>query len=153
MSIRSYVRSTDCNGESRRQDIVSRVDVSVMDSPALRTVPLSDSKRQFINYVTAMSASLTRWKPSVNFYQFTTIPLSCQLFDRDAKNTNPDNSCHFYLLIFHLTQPGIIVAPLGHWRTLNQNSNTLNAATAATFTDMGHAATVGDTLVEVAAIG
>lgn len=56
-------------------------------------------------------------------------------------------------LVKDMTQPGIVVAPLGHWRTLNQNSNTLNAATAATFTDMGHAATVGDTLVEVAAIG
>jgi anaerobic selenocysteine-containing dehydrogenase len=55
------------------------------------------------------------------------------------------------VLVKDIAQPGIIVAPLGHWRAFNQNNNTLNASTSSTFTDMGHGATVGDTLVEVAA--
>jgi hypothetical protein len=76
LSIRSYVRSTDCNCESRSQNVICRIDVSVVKSPTTRTFPLTYIKRQFINYVTAMSASFTRWKPSVNFYQFTTVPLA-----------------------------------------------------------------------------
>lgn len=48
-----------------------------------------------------------------------------------------------------MTQPGVIVAPLGYWRKLNGQHNTLNAATSSAFTDMGHAAAVGDSLVEV----
>jgi len=48
-----------------------------------------------------------------------------------------------------MTQPGVIVAPLGYWRKLNGAHNTLNAATSSAYTDMGHAAAVGDSLVEV----
>jgi anaerobic selenocysteine-containing dehydrogenase len=48
-----------------------------------------------------------------------------------------------------ITRPGIVVAPPGYWCKLSHAGNTINAATAATFTDMGHAAAVGDALVEV----
>ncbi len=52
-----------------------------------------------------------------------------------------------------MTQPGIIVTPLGYWRKLNGAHNTINAATSSAYTDMGHAAAVGDSLVEVVLIG
>jgi len=51
-----------------------------------------------------------------------------------------------------ITRPGVVVAPLGYWRKLSHAGNTINAATAATFADMGHAAAVGDSLVEVASV-
>ncbi|MBW4546935.1 MAG: molybdopterin oxidoreductase family protein [Symplocastrum torsivum CPER-KK1] len=51
-----------------------------------------------------------------------------------------------------ITRPGVVVAPLGYWRKLSHAGNTINAATAATFADMGHAAAVGDSLVEVALV-
>jgi len=51
-----------------------------------------------------------------------------------------------------ITRPGVVVAPLGYWRKLSLAGNTINAATASTYADMGHAAAVGDCLVEVAAI-
>jgi len=51
-----------------------------------------------------------------------------------------------------VVQPGVIAAAIGHWRKLSASASTLNAATAATFADLGHTAAVGGTLVEVAAI-
>lgn len=49
------------------------------------------------------------------------------------------------------TRPGVVVAPLGYWRKLSR-TGTINAATSPTFADMGHAAAVGDSLVEVALV-
>jgi anaerobic selenocysteine-containing dehydrogenase len=49
------------------------------------------------------------------------------------------------------TRPGVVVAPLGYWRKLSR-TGTVNAATSPTFADMGHAAAVGDSLVEVALV-
>jgi anaerobic selenocysteine-containing dehydrogenase len=57
------------------------------------------------------------------------------------------------LYISDMTRPGLVVAPLGYWRKLSHAGNTINAATSGTFADMGHAAAVGDSLVEVAAVG
>ena len=51
-----------------------------------------------------------------------------------------------------ITRPGVVVAPLGYWRKLSAAGNTINAATASTFADMGRAAAVGDCLVEVASV-
>ncbi|MEM9979803.1 MAG: molybdopterin-dependent oxidoreductase, partial [Cyanobacteria bacterium P01_D01_bin.2] len=53
-------------------------------------------------------------------------------------------------LVNDMTRQGVVVAPLGYWRKLNPAGGTVNAATSATFTDMGHTAAVGDSLVEVA---
>ena len=52
-------------------------------------------------------------------------------------------------LINDMTRQGVIVAPLGYWRKISHANNTVNAATSATFSDLGHAAAVGDSLVEV----
>lgn len=43
--------------------------------------------------------------------------------------------------------PGIVVATLGYWRQLNQG--TVNSISSAEFTDMGHAPSFSDNLVEV----
>lgn len=48
-----------------------------------------------------------------------------------------------------ITLEGVVVAPLGYWRKISHGQNTVNAATSATFTDLGHTAAVGDSLVEV----
>jgi anaerobic selenocysteine-containing dehydrogenase len=51
-----------------------------------------------------------------------------------------------------ITQPGVVVAPLGYWCKLSLAGNTINAVTSTTFADLGHAATVGDSLVEVSLV-
>ena len=76
MSIRSYVRSTDCHCESRSQNIVSCVDVSIVDSSTFGTLPFPDLQRQLIHYKATISASFTRRKKAVNFHQFSTVPLA-----------------------------------------------------------------------------
>jgi anaerobic selenocysteine-containing dehydrogenase len=43
--------------------------------------------------------------------------------------------------------PGIVVATLGYWRQLNEG--TVNSISSAEFTDMGHAPSFSDNLVEV----
>jgi len=43
--------------------------------------------------------------------------------------------------------PGIVVATLGYWRQLN--NGTVNAISSAEFTDMGHAPSFSDNLVQV----
>jgi hypothetical protein len=76
MSIRSYVRSTDCNCESRSQNITTGIDISVMGCSAFWTLPLSDAQWQLIDYKTTVSASLTRWEKAIYLYQFSTVPLA-----------------------------------------------------------------------------
>ena len=44
--------------------------------------------------------------------------------------------------------PGVVVATLGYWRQLNEG--TVNCISSAEFTDMGHAPSFSDNLVEVA---
>jgi anaerobic selenocysteine-containing dehydrogenase len=43
--------------------------------------------------------------------------------------------------------PGLVVASLGYWRQLNDG--TVNSISSAAFTDMGHAPSFSDNLVEV----
>lgn len=47
-------------------------------------------------------------------------------------------------------QPGVIVATLGYWRQLNKG--TVNCISSAEFTDMGHAPSFSDNLVEVRSV-
>lgn len=56
-------------------------------------------------------------------------------------------------LLDDMTRQGVVVAPLGYWRKISHANNTVNAATSATFTDLGHTAAVGDSLVEVEPVG
>ena len=83
--IRSYVRSTDfhrwcfAHREHRKpcgENILCGIDISVVMCLALRTIPLPNIKRQFINNVTALSTALAARKPSVNLNQRPTIPLA-----------------------------------------------------------------------------
>jgi anaerobic selenocysteine-containing dehydrogenase len=69
-----------------------------------------------------------------------------------VKVFNERGSFQVPAIISEITRPGVVVAPLGYWRKLSHAGNTINAATSATFTDMGHAAIVGDALVEVAQV-
>ncbi len=48
-----------------------------------------------------------------------------------------------------MTRAGVVIAPIGYWRKISHANNTVNAATSATFTDLGRTAAVGDSLVEV----
>jgi anaerobic selenocysteine-containing dehydrogenase len=52
-------------------------------------------------------------------------------------------------LIGAVVQPGLIVAPMGHWRKFSRGHATVNAATPTAFADLGHAPTFSDNLVEV----
>jgi hypothetical protein len=76
LSIRSYVRSTDCNCESRSQNVMCRVNVSIVESPAIRTIPLSNTKRQLIDYKIAFPTLFTGWEKAIYFHQGATIPLA-----------------------------------------------------------------------------
>lgn len=46
-------------------------------------------------------------------------------------------------------RPGLIVAPMGHWRKFSRSRATVNAATPTAFADLGHAPSFSDNLVEV----
>ncbi len=76
MSIRSYVRSTDCNGVSHRQNILGCVDIPVVVRPAVGAIPFPDIQRQLFNNVTAMPTALRTREPSVNLHQGSTVPKS-----------------------------------------------------------------------------
>ncbi len=66
-----------------------------------------------------------------------------------VKIYNDRGSFQVPAMLNDMTSQGVVVAPLGYWRKISHTNNTVNAATSATFTDMGHAAAVGDSLVEV----
>ena len=77
MSIRSYVRSTDSNCESRSQNIFPSIDVSINALCATaRTIPTTNTQWQFIYYETAMVTPLTARKKSVNLDQFSPVPFT-----------------------------------------------------------------------------
>jgi hypothetical protein len=79
MPIRSDVRSTDYHRQPGGENIVGGIDVSVVVCPTFRAIPLSDIKRQFINNVTAVPTAFRTRKPTVNFYQCSTVPLALVL--------------------------------------------------------------------------
>ena len=77
MVIRSYVRSTDCHCESRSQNIFSCIDIPVdACSHTARTIPTTNTQRQFIHYKTAMVTTLTTREKSVNFDQCSPVPFT-----------------------------------------------------------------------------
>jgi hypothetical protein len=47
-----------------------------MVHPTIRTLPLPDTQRHFLNNMPAVFASFRAGKPAVNFYQFPTVPLA-----------------------------------------------------------------------------
>ncbi|HWG05796.1 MAG TPA: molybdopterin oxidoreductase family protein [Beijerinckiaceae bacterium] len=48
-------------------------------------------------------------------------------------------------------RPGVVVAPLGHWRKFSRSHSTVNAANSSVLADLGNAPTFSDNLVEVEA--
>ncbi len=77
MVIRSYVRSTDSHCESRSQNILSCVDVSVdAFSFTIGTIPSTNTQGQLIYHKTAMVTSLTTRKKSVNLDQCSPVPIT-----------------------------------------------------------------------------
>jgi anaerobic selenocysteine-containing dehydrogenase len=44
---------------------------------------------------------------------------------------------------------GVVVAPLGYWRSLSRAKATVNALNPGTYADLGRAPTFSDTLVEI----
>src|SRR4028119_2177551 len=75
MPIRSYVRSTDYHRKPCGENILCGINVSVMVRSTFWTIPLPNIKRQFINNMTAVPTALRARKPTVNFYQCSTVPL------------------------------------------------------------------------------
>ena len=47
-----------------------------MVHPTIRTLPLPDTQRHFLNNMPSIFASFKTGKPAVNFYQFPTVPLA-----------------------------------------------------------------------------
>ena len=66
-----------------------------------------------------------------------------------VKVFNDRGSFQVPAIVSDMTRSGVAIAPLGYWRKLSLANNTINAATSSAFADMGHAAAVGDALVEV----
>ena len=79
MPIRSYTRSTDRNRVSHGQDVLGRIDVSVMVGATLRAVPFPNIQRQPLNDMAAMATALRTGEPLVNLDQGSAIPLSLVL--------------------------------------------------------------------------
>jgi hypothetical protein len=100
MPIRSYVRSTDANRKSSGENILGGINVSVVVRSTLWTSPLSNIKRQFIDYVTAMSTTFRAGKASVNFNQRPTVPLALvfQLSNQLGPASISDRLCKFVVL-------------------------------------------------------
>ncbi len=46
-------------------------------------------------------------------------------------------------------RPGVVVAPLGHWRKFSRSAGTVNAVNSAALADLGNAPTFSDNLIEV----
>ena len=46
-------------------------------------------------------------------------------------------------------RPGVVVAPLGHWRKFSRAAGTVNAVNSAALADLGNAPTFSDNLIEV----
>ncbi len=101
MPIRSYTRSTDCNGVSHRQNIFRGVDIPVVECPAVGTLPLPHIQRQFINNVTAISTAFRTGEPTVNFYQVSTITLGfiLQLSDKLTPASIADSTGKFMVFL------------------------------------------------------
>lgn len=70
----SYVRSTDRNGVSHRQNIPSCINIPIVMDIAARAIPLTDTQWQLFNNVTAAATSFRTRKPSINLNQISTIP-------------------------------------------------------------------------------
>jgi len=51
-----------------RQNIFCRIDIAVVISPTLRTLPFANVQRQLLNNVTAVSTAQRTRKPAVYFY-------------------------------------------------------------------------------------
>jgi hypothetical protein len=47
------------------------------------------------------------------------------------------------------TQPGVIVATLGYWRSRNRGGGAVNVISSDQFVNMGHAPSLSDNLVQV----
>jgi anaerobic selenocysteine-containing dehydrogenase len=48
--------------------------------------------------------------------------------------------------------PGIVVATLGYWRSLNRSDGSVNSISSAEFCSLGRAPTFSDNLVQVARV-
>ncbi len=83
LAIRSYSCSTDIlgiatkYGKSCRKYILCCVDIAVNAlSTAARAVPTTDTQRQFINNMFAVSTTFRTGFPAVNLHQCSTVPLA-----------------------------------------------------------------------------
>ncbi len=76
MPIRSYVRSTDFHRKPCGEYILGCVNIPVMVSPTLRTLPFSDGQRQLFNDVSTIATPFGTRKPTVNLDQCTPIPFT-----------------------------------------------------------------------------
>ena len=62
---------------------------------------------------------------------------------------NDRGSCEATARVGDTVMPGVIVVPMGYWRTLSPSHTTINALNSSTFADLGNAPAFSDTLVEV----
>jgi len=65
---------------------------------------------------------------------------------------NDRGSCEATARVRDTVMPGVIVVPMGYWRTLSPSHTTINALNSSAFADLGNAPAFSDTLVEVARV-
>lgn len=71
----SYGLSTGEDGLPSRHTVPGSIDSSIMMGATLRAGPLTDSKREGVEYMTTVEAALTGGVPSVTLDQGSTIPV------------------------------------------------------------------------------
>jgi len=82
----SSVPSLRSNDASRRQNIIRRINVSIMALSACGTFPLANLKRQALNNVSAVRACFTRREKSVYNPYFSSVHL-CLRFEHYSKHS------------------------------------------------------------------
>ena len=101
MPIRSYVRSTDYHRKPCGENILCGINVSVMVRSTFWTIPLPNIKRQFINNMTAVPTALRARKPTVNFYQCSTVPLALVFQQTNQLRPTGISDCLSQFVVLH----------------------------------------------------
>src|SRR2546421_8029724 len=97
---RSYTSSTGRHREPLGQNVVCGVDIPVVPDAAFWTDPLTHVKREVFYHMLAIMTGFTRWIPTVNFDEGSSIPCGfiLQLADELAPSHITDGFCQTVIL-------------------------------------------------------
>ena len=91
----SYTSSTGRHREPLGQNVVCRIEIPVVPDAAFRADPFTHIKRKFFHNMLAVIARFTRWIPTINFDEGSSVPLALifQLADKLTPSHITDRFC------------------------------------------------------------